>query len=61
MVKSTIVPAELIEAAKEGNEKRCEQLLNRGADVNGTDMVSREDVFIISHVNPMKRYSDMDV
>ena len=33
----------LIAAAKEGNQERCLQLLRQGADVDGTDEVSRED------------------
>ena len=34
----------LIEAVKEGNQERCQQLLSQGADVNGAnEQVSRED------------------
>ena len=38
--------SQLISAAEEGNLERCQQLLSRGADVNGTDQVSREDVCV---------------
>ena len=39
--------SELIEAAKEGNQERCQQLLSQGADMNGAnEQVSREDVHI---------------
>ena len=34
--------SELIAAAKEGNQERCQQLLSQGADVNGANEVSRE-------------------
>ena len=36
--------SELIEAAKDGNQERCQQLLIQGADVNGANEVGSEDI-----------------